>query len=509
MRAFCTLKIQPRIALILPLLLLYCAVALPARADTTWQEREVANLIRSHQGQGRPFMVEHPILTSVAQSRARDMANRGYFGHTNPDGIGPNALVSAAGFHLPDWYDHSLAGNNIESIAAGYTSPPAVVNAWIASPGHRTHVLAEDVFFQEQTYYGVGYVYAPGSPYLHYWVFLSAPVSLSTPIQGPVLAVGTMSGPPLVRHLNAVNGEPVFEFYSNAPSFEGGVRVAIGDVNGDGFSDIITAPGPGARPRVKIFSGQTGARLPGRIGSFLAYDSRFRGGVNVASGDVNGDGFDDIITGAGRGGRPHVRVFSGRTGAQFPRPIGSFLAYDSRFRGGVNVASGDVDGDGIDDIVTGPGRGGRPHARVFSGRTGAQLPRPIGSFLAYGPRFRGGVNVASGDVNGDGSADIITGPGQGGRPHVRVFSGRTGAQFPRPVGSFLAYGSRFRGGVNVASGDVNGDGSADIITGPGQAGRPRVQSFSGANGNRLSLPTGSFLPYSPSFRGGVYVSVSD
>src|SRR4051812_17717478 len=76
-----------------------------------------------------------------------------------------------------------------------------------------------------------------------------------------------------------------------------------------------------------------------------------------------------IAFGADAGGGPHVRVLNAATGAE----VRSFFAYDPSFTGGVRVAVGDVTRDGIDDIVTAAGRGGGPHVKVFDGRTGAQL----------------------------------------------------------------------------------------------------------------------------------------
>ena len=116
------------------------------------------------------------------------------------------------------------------------------------------------------------------------------------------------------------------------PGFQGGARVAAGDVNGDGIDDIITAAGPGAAPHVKVFDGATGRLLL----SFFAYAPGYRGGVNVAAGDLNRDGFADIITSAGPGVGPHVKAFDGRTGAE----VASFLAFAPGYVGGVNVALG-------------------------------------------------------------------------------------------------------------------------------------------------------------------------
>src|SRR5688500_2280944 len=176
-----------------------------------------------------------------------------------------------------------------------------------------------------------------------------------------------------------------------------------------GFS--VTGVNEGASPEVKLYS------MPGQsvVRAFFAYDPNFFGGVRVALGDVNGDGEPDIITGAGPGGFPTVKVFNGTNGAE----IRSFAAYNEAFTGGVFVAAGDVNGDGVADIITGSGAGVATQVKVFNGTNSAVLA----SFLPYGPSFSGGVLVAGGDVNGDGFADIITGAGST-TPHVKVFHGR-------------------------------------------------------------------------------------
>ena len=149
------------------------------------------------------------------------------------------------------------------------------------------------------------------------------------------------------------------------------------------------------------------------FGVFFAYPVAFKGGVRVAAGDVNGDGGPDIITGTGPGAA-HVKAYAGSGLTE----VHSFLPYGANFSGGVFVAAGDVNGDGAADIVTGADAGAGPHVKVFDGRTGAEFR----SFFAYPVSFTGGVRVAAGDVNGDGVADIITGTGPGGGPHVKVFT---------------------------------------------------------------------------------------
>ncbi len=255
-----------------------------------------------------------------------------------------------------------------------------------------------------------------------------------------------------------------------APAFLGGASVTLGDVNGDGTVDIIAGAGLGGGPHVRVFSGTDLSELA----SFYAFDPSFSGGVHVASGDVNGDGRADIIVGAGAGAGPHVRVFSGLDLSE----LASFYAFPTAFTGGVTVAAGDVDGDGLADIVTGAGAGGGPHVRVFSG---ADL-RELASFYAYDADFAGGVSVAAGDFNGDGLSDIVTGAGPGGGPHVRVFSG---VDLGELVG-FYGYDPVFGGGANVATGDIDGDGRVDLILGAGPGGGPHVRILSGVDFSELA-----------------------
>jgi hypothetical protein len=139
-----------------------------------------------------------------------------------------------------------------------------------------------------------------------------------------------------------------------------------------------------------------------------------------------------------------VRAFDPKTGAE----ASGFFAYDAGFTGGVRVAACALDvSDPVPEIVTGAGPGGGPHVKVFNDVTGATVVTSgtIGSFFAYTPGFTGGVHVGCADVNLDGVPDVITGPGSGGGPHVRAFSGLTGTD----VFSALVFPPAFTGGVFV------------------------------------------------------------
>jgi Bacterial Ig-like domain/Bacterial Ig domain/FG-GAP-like repeat len=298
------------------------------------------------------------------------------------------------------------------------------------------------------------------------------------------LVTGTGAGmSPAVRVIDASGTDTTFLPYDAA--FLGGVRVALGDVTGDGVLDIITAAGPGGGPHVRVWNGTDLTE----VGGFFAYDPAFTGGVFVAAGDVTGDGKADIITGAGVGGGPHVRVFDGATFAE----VGGFFAYDPAFPGGVFVAAGDVTGDGVADIVTGAGPGGGPHVRIWNGTTLTE----VGGFFAYDPAFSGGVHVAVGDITGDGKAEIVTGAGPSGGPHVRVWNGADLTE----VGGFFAYDPAFGGGVVVGLSDLDRDGKNEILTAPGPGAPAQVRIWSGTG---FSL-WGEYLAAPPAFSGGVFI----
>jgi len=292
---------------------------------------------------------------------------------------------------------------------------------------------------------------------------------------------GGAGGSPTVDIYDSITRIRQARFFAYDRSFAGGVRVAVGDVTGDGLPDIVTVAGPGGGPHVRVFDGNGFApRL-----DFFAFEAEFIGGGTVAVGDVTGDGVADIVIGAGAGGGPRVRVFDGRTG----QVLRDFFALDSEFRGGVNVATGRITGDLIDNIVVGAGDGGGPLVAIFSGRTG----KLVRQFFAYDASFRGGVSVAVGDVFDSPTAEIVTGAGPGGGPHVKVFGAR-GNEYP----SFMAPGSG-SDGVRVALTDSDLDGQGDIVTASGLGSALRVRLY--------NAPSYSFADFNPfeGWTGGVFV----
>lgn len=247
---------------------------------------------------------------------------------------------------------------------------------------------------------------------------------------------------------------------------------------------VVATPASGGGPQVTIWNSEGEAQL-----NFFAYASTLRIGIQSMAGDVDGDGVNEIIVAPGAGAGPQIRVFSltGDLESQF-------FAFGTHLRTGYNLAVADVDGDGVDDIIVTTMAGAGPQIRVFDGSGNV-----IAQFFAYGTEFRGGVNLTTGDVDGDGVQEIITVPRENSAPHVRVFD-YDGTE----VASFFAYASTIRGSFHLTTGDVNADGTADIIVTPGPGLGPQVAMFTGS-GELINR----FFAYATTFRGGIHASVGD
>ncbi len=282
---------------------------------------------------------------------------------------------------------------------------------------------------------------------------------------------GEDSGSALV--LSGINGEVLYNFYGdNALDYFGGSVSSAGDVNNDGYDDVVVGTNKGYQypsgDYVKVYSGRDGIELYSFNGSG---GNSYTFGYSVSdAGDVNNDGYDDIIigepladtTGMNSG---QAKVFSGKDGSI----LYSFDGDGWDYHLGIDVSdAGDVNNDGYADVVVGSNGayldGGS--AKVFSGANGAILYEFLG-----GTAKTFGVSVSgAGDMNGDGHTDVIVGapaycsasfPIQC-NGFARVFSGANGAvlydfSLDTPPGEF---------GRSVSDvGDVNNDGYDDVAIG--------------------------------------------
>jgi hypothetical protein len=254
-------------------------------------------------------------------------------------------------------------------------------------------------------------------------------------------------------------------------AYTGSVRIARGDVLGNGVVDLITATGPGVQAEVRVWDGQTGAMIRD-----ITVFQGFVGGLWVAAGDMLHAGYDDIAVGADQGTEPHVDVFDGRSGAL----LSSFYAYAPGFVGGVRVAMGDVSDDGYDDVVTAPGYGAGAHVTVFDGKALATGVGPVhdADFFMYDPGMISGINIAVADIDGDGFADIIAAPSSG-SSNLRIVSGRAlstgrGVSYLTSIFAWPPNGT----GVDLAVEDATGSGSPELVVSSSAADNGQFGVFS-------------------------------
>lgn len=277
---------------------------------------------------------------------------------------------------------------------------------------------------------------------------------------------------------------------------------------------------PGYHAVVDVFSSMTQATStqipPPQAGKFRAFPSN-TSGVNVAVGDVNGDGVDDIIAGMGSQGSM-VKVIDGTKMDQvdpvtldiLPSAVlGMFTPFGPNVRG-VFVAAGDMNGDGLSDVIVGTGAVSSTAPPTLLVVNAAQLPQggsvPAGAVIArrtLSSYYRGGVRVAAGDIAGNGRTQIVVGAGAGSLPQVQVYGHNLSL-----ITSFLAFETTFRGGVFVATGNTKGCGFDDIIIGKGAGSTPTVKIFSDDHATKgLVLKQRiSFMAYGASNTSGVRVS---
>ncbi|VTS06964.1 beta-1,3-glucanase family protein [Tuwongella immobilis] len=266
----------------------------------------------------------------------------------------------------------------------------------------------------------------------------------------PDLVVGT--GPGRATEVKVIDGKTQTELFTINPfeaSFTGGVYVAAGDITGDGTPELIITPDEGGGPRVRVFDGTTFTQ----IADFLGIDDpNFRGGVRAAVGDLDGDGHGDLIVMAGFGGGPRVAIYSGISLAANggPKLVEDFFVFEETLRNGAFVTSADVNGDGYAELVVGGGPGGGPRVSVFDGADLVlrnQQTRTA-DFFAGNADSRDGVRLTMKDLDGDDLADLVTGSGPGGATVNHFLDSSLDGNAVTPSDTFDAFAD-FTGGVFV------------------------------------------------------------
>ncbi|MGL6074692.1 MAG: matrixin family metalloprotease [Fimbriiglobus sp.] len=285
--------------------------------------------------------------------------------------------------------------------------------------------------------------------------------------------------------------------------FRGAVRSAVGDFNADGVADIALGTGVGGGSRIRVLDGRTYADL---LPEFWAFEVGFSGGIYLAAADVTGDGRAELIVTPDQGGGPRVRVLGVDDGRLNTRA--DFLGInDPNFRGGARASLGDINRDGVADLVVAAGFGGGPRVSIIDGTSiVTNVPRQLVSdFFAFEAGLRNGTFASVGDVDGDGYGDLVFGAGPGGGPRVLTVSGQSiiasGARvaLASPLGNGFAGDPNQRGGVRVAVKDLDNDGKSEIVVGGGSSAQLQV-----LDGRSLATKS-NITPFFTSDFDGVYV----
>jgi len=323
------------------------------------------------------------------------------------------------------------------------------------------------------------------------------PVAVSPPASttpAPVLVSGTNNGLVYVYTTNS-NGSltATGQTFDPFPGFTGAIRTTVADFNGDGVPDYAFVTGAGTAAEVRIINGATGANIlaPTQI------LGGFTGGAFVTAGDLTSDGKADLVISEDAGGLPLVQVF--QIANNQLHLVTSFLAFGSSMNHGIQIAMGDVNDDGIPDLVIGAGPGAQPYVEIYNGAALAkgQAVLLTPAFPAFPLTVRTGVNVAVGDLNGDGYADVIVSQDGGGSSLVRIWSGATiSANLTTAVSSLPNYvqfyaNGNVNTGIRVTTRVVNG--ITELVTAPASGSLDWVRMLTETNS--AVTPFAAVLPF--------------
>ncbi|MBI5467277.1 MAG: VCBS repeat-containing protein [Candidatus Kerfeldbacteria bacterium] len=312
--------------------------------------------------------------------------------------------------------------------------------------------------------------------------------SLSHVVRHIVVASIGVGGGPAVRVIEPTTGKATAQFNVLQSKDRMGVNISAGDVDGDHQPDVVIGSGAGNDAVVKVFT-PAGKQLF----SFNPYPTDRRTGVDVATGDVDGDGTDEIITVPAKAAA-QVKVFRFDSAKKAFTLLAQAFAYDRNSRQGFTVAAGDMDVDGKVEIAVTARANARSVTLLRVKGTQLQTIRRINPFPIL---FRTGLTIAIGDTYGTGRGQLIVTGGPTYYSDVKIFdiNGRYQTHF-------LPTTKAWRGGVDVATLDVDQDGRDEVLTTSYLNGEPGVRVFRYDPIRRAYTLKQSYYAFARAFKNG-------
>jgi uncharacterized repeat protein (TIGR01451 family) len=309
---------------------------------------------------------------------------------------------------------------------------------------------------------------------------------------------GSADSTSLVRLVDPATGTVIAQAFAYEPDFKTGVRAVLADLDGSGKPHVVCVPNYGRDAEIVVFRQE----ISGSGAVTLVRDDRYSiqpfgpgydRGLNIAAGDFDGDGLQDIAV-AKAFGAGEVKIYRS-TPAAAGGPLSlyrSFVPFPGG-TGGASIAAADfgtfsgrsivdaVRRDGKAELVVSAGVGSAPVVRIYN--VAPAVPVVVDSIRPFAPGFLGGASVSVGSVNADSIPDVIVAQGRGGSSLVEVYDGRVAATANARLARFAAFANLPSKAAPVfATGvDANGDGRVDSIrTVQGGVGTAALRSYSTA-----------------------------
>jgi|GEM_PF-2429931 len=365
-------------------------------------------------------------------------------------------------------FDVPLAAGASQTLTVPYTVPfgvaagPRQNTASVTSPGDpETHESTDTTGVLTNALVAGTDLGCVSAPYAY----------VINPYAGTPAVVGQNVGVPneVVARFNA---------YPEFPGFRGGVRVAVGDVDGDNIPDVVTAPGPGAVGRVKVFN-LDGTPKAGFTQPYLPFGSSYRDGVEINVGDIDGDGDDDLVAAKSRGpGEVQVAKSSGTAFTSFR----SFTAFGGTYRGGATAAIGSQLSDDLAAIFVASGPGMKPTVKYYTMNTNSGALSLVNQFNPVMPAGTAGVSLTTQRFVG-GVLDTLVAAGRNGNSKVSAYNGGSNVNVAN-YSTFSAPAPKNNTPVYAAASSLaNPSGIVDtVFMAQGDGGVGTIKKVNSANG---------------------------